>query len=69
MSGVYQTGGGGDDLLAEAETIKVCDQVAQDYQREIGKYKIRVSSSEVLDGIFEECKVPLEKRYALLKVL
>lgn len=58
-----------DELIYEAEAIKVCDQVAQKYQKEIGPYRIKISSSEIIDGILDECQVPFEKRHLLLKQL
>ena len=44
-----------DELIYEAEAIKVCDQIAQKYQKEIGPYRIKISSSEIIDGILDEC--------------
>ena len=58
-----------DELIYEAEAIKVCDQIASKYQKEIGQYRIKISSSEIIDGILDECQVPFEKRHLLLKQL
>lgn len=49
--------------------IKVCDQIATKLGQYLGKYKIRISSSEVIDGIFEEARIPLEKRHKVLTLL
>ncbi|CDW86336.1 eukaryotic translation initiation factor 2alpha kinase [Stylonychia lemnae] len=60
----------GDEIIHEAEVIKVCDQIAQAYIKEIGsKYKIRVSSSEIIDGILEEGRVRVESRHKVVKIL
>jgi hypothetical protein len=60
----------GDELLYEAEVIKVCDQVAQVFHKEIvNKYKIRISSSEVIDGILEEGRVKIQNRHRIIKIL
>ncbi len=46
------------------------DQVAQKYVRELGgRYKIRVNSSEIIDGIMDEVRVKVEERQVVLKVL
>ena len=58
-----------DELIYEAEAIKVCDQIASKYQKEIGQYRIKISSSEIIDGILDECQVPFEKMHLLLKQL
>lgn len=58
-----------DELIYEAEAIKVCDQIAKKYQKEIGPYRIKISSSEIIDGILDECQVTFEKRHILLKQL
>jgi hypothetical protein len=60
----------GDEIIYEAEIIKVCDQIAQNYLKEIGsKYRIRVSSSEIIDGILEEGRVRIENKHKVIKVL
>ena len=46
--------GTGDELIYEAEILKVCDQIASHYSKEIGKYRIKISSSEIIDGILDE---------------
>jgi hypothetical protein len=62
-------GNSGDEFIYEAEAIKVCDQVAQGWQREIGKYWIKVSSTEIIDGIMDEGMVKLQDRLQVLKLL
>jgi hypothetical protein len=61
--------GSGDDLIYEAEILKVCDQIASQYAKEIGKYRIKISSSEIIDGMLDEVQVSLDKRHHLLKLL
>ena len=46
----------GDEYIYEAEVIKVCDQVASKF-KEMGNFKIKISSTEIIDGILEESKV------------
>lgn len=60
----------GDELLYETECIKICDQVAQALVKDIGtKYKIRISSTEIIDGILEEGRVKIENRHKVIKTL
>ena len=59
----------GDEVIYEAQCIKVCDQVAQAYIKEIGKYLIAVSSSEILDAIMDEAQVTLATRHQVLIIL
>jgi hypothetical protein len=60
----------GDEFIYEAEALKVCDQVASLYTKEIGRwYRIRVSSTEVIDGILDEARVSLANRLPLLQML
>lgn len=62
----------GDEIIYEAEVIKVADQIAQVYCKDISGlrgYRIRVSSSEVIDGIMEECNVKMHNRYPLIRYL
>jgi hypothetical protein len=48
----------------------VCDQIAQAHTKEVGsRYKIRISSSEIIDGILEEGRVKLEHRHKVLKII
>jgi len=48
----------------------VCEHIAQTYIKEIGgKYKIRISSSEIIDGILEEGRVRIENRHKVIKIL
>jgi len=50
--------------------IKVCDQVATLYSKEILKgYRIRISSTEILDAILDEARVSLENRISVLQIL
>lgn len=46
--------GTGDELIYEAEILKVCDQIASQYSKEVGKHRIKISSSEIIDGILDE---------------
>lgn len=66
-SGAHYTSG--DEIIYEAEVIKVSDQIASYYTRDIGKYRIKVNSTEVLDGILEEAKVKVNKRHRVIKIL
>ena len=60
----------GDEFIYEAEVIKVCDQVATLYSKEILKgYRIRISSTEIVDAILDEARVSLENRLSVLKIL
>ena len=60
----------GDEFIYEAEVIKVCDQVATLYSKEILKgYRIRISSTEILDAILDEARVSLENRLSVLQIL
>ena len=60
----------GDEFIYEAEVIKVCDQVASLYSKEILKgYRIRISSTEIVDAILDEARVSLENRLSVLKIL
>lgn len=43
--------------------------MAARYQKEIGRYKIKVSSTEVIDGILDEARVMLCKRHLVLKAI
>jgi hypothetical protein len=43
--------------------------VALQFSRDIGKHRIRVSSSEILDGILREVSVKVEQRHKVLKIL
>ena len=60
----------GDEFIYEAEVLKVCDQVASIYSKEILRgYRIRVSSTEILDLILDEAWVPLQNRLQVLQLL
>ena len=37
--------------------------------KEIGKYKIKINSTRIIDGILEEAGVRLEKRHLVLRLL
>lgn len=48
----------------------MCDQVATLYSKEILKgYRIRISSTEIVDAILDEARVSLENRLSVLKIL
>ena len=60
----------GDELIYEAEVIKVCCQVALALPKEIGtRFKIRVSSSEVIDAMLDEGRVKMVNRHRVIKIL
>jgi len=52
------------DLMNEVECIKVCDEALSG---KLKNYKIRISSSAILECVFEECRVPLKERMELLR--
>eukprot|EP00347_Sterkiella_histriomuscorum_P020704 403336798 len=68
MSGSHYTSG--DEIIYEAEVIKVADQIAQSFSGILGRgYKIKVSSSEIIDGIMEECHISISRRHLLIRDL
>ena len=57
-----------EELMLEVETLRICD-AAFCNSKLASRYEIKVSSSELLDALFEECNVNLEDRIPLLKLL
>ena len=55
------------DLMLDVEALRVCELGCRKWFK--GKFELRVSSSEILDSIFEECLVELADRLPLLKLL
>ena len=59
---------GDDELMLEVEAIRTLDLAFK--EGKLSKlYQIKVNSSELLDAIFEECKVDLADRAAVLHLL
>lgn len=53
--------------MQEVEVLRICESA---FLKWFGsRFELRVSSSEVLDAIFEECQVTLADRIPLIKVL
>ena len=57
-----------EELMLEVELLRVCDEAFRK-SKLAQKYKIRVSSSELIDALFEECTVDLVDRIPLLKLI
>ena len=57
-----------EELMLEVDTIQMCDSAFRT-SKIASRYKIKVSSSELLDALFEECSVDLPDRIPLLKLL
>ena len=54
-----------EELLLEVELIRTIDSYFTQ-SRLSNRYEIRISSSELLDAIFDECSVDLADRIQLL---
>lgn len=54
-----------EEHMLEVEMIRICD-LAFRRSKLSSRYEIRVSSSELLDALFEECNVDLADRIPLL---
>ena len=52
------------DIMNEVECIRVCEEALSG---KFKNFKIRLSSSAIIECIFEECRIPLEDRMDLLK--
>ena len=50
--------------MSEVECIRVCEEALSG---KLKTFKIRISSSAIIECILEECRVPLENRMELLK--
>ena len=59
---------GEEELMFEVDTVRMCDAAFRN-SKLASRYRVRVSSSELLDAIFEECTVDLADRIPLLKLL
>jgi len=53
--------------MSEIEVLRVCEQACRKQFAE--RFELRVSSSEVLDALFEECQVDLADRLPLMRLL
>ena len=51
--------------MLEVEMLRVCDTAFKN-SKLAQRYELKVSSSELLDAIFEECNVELADRIPLL---
>jgi histidyl-tRNA synthetase len=56
-------------LLWESEVIQTAWTITEELKQSIGQTKIRISSTEVLDGILDECKIKFEHKHAVLREL
>jgi histidyl-tRNA synthetase len=45
--------------MHEVDVIRICDEALSQY---FDVYKIRISSTEILECIFEECDIPIHER-------
>jgi histidyl-tRNA synthetase len=54
-------------LMQDVEVIRVCEQACRKQFQE--RFELRVSSTEILDAIFEECNVELQDRLPLMRLL
>ena len=54
-----------EELMLEVEMLRVCDAAFKN-SKLAQRYELKVSSSELLDAIFEECNVELADRIPLL---
>lgn len=57
-----------EEHMLEVEMIRIVD-LALKRSKLASKYEIRVSSSELLDALFEECNVDLADRIPLMQSL
>ena len=55
------------ELMQEVEILRLCESAFLAWFG--NRFELRVSSSEVLDAIFEECQVSLADRVPLVKIL
>ena len=58
---------GQQELMQEVEILRLCESAFLKWFST--RFELRVSSSEVLDAIFEECQVSLADRIPLVKIL
>lgn len=56
-----------EELMLEVELLRITDQAIR--KSNINNYEIRVSSSELLDALFEECEIELVQRIRLLQLI
>lgn len=57
-----------EELIMEVELIRILDAAFRNGKL-ASRYEVRVSSSELLDALFEECNVDLESRIPLMQLL
>lgn len=55
------------DLMQDVEALRVCENACRKWFQ--GRFELRVSSSEILDAIFEECQVELPDRLPLMQLI
>ena len=55
------------ELMQEVEILRLCESAFLAWFG--SRFELRVSSSEILDAIFEECQVSLADRVPLVKIL
>lgn len=53
--------------MLEVDLLRLTDEAFR--TSKIANYDLRVSSSELLDAIFEECKISLKDRVKLLQLI
>ena len=59
---------GDEELMLEVEILRICDQAFRNSKLS-QRYEMKVSSSELLDALFEECSVDLADRIPLLQLI
>lgn len=56
-----------EEHMLEVDLLRLTDQAFR--SSKVANYELRVSSSELLDAIFEECKISLVDRIRLLQLM
>ena len=56
-----------EEHMLEVDLLRLADQAFR--TSKVANYELRVSSSELLDAIFEECKISLVDRIRLLQLM
>ena len=56
-----------EELMLEVDLLRMTDQAIRAIK--IANYELRVSSSELIDALFEECEIGLEHRFKLLQLI
>ena len=54
--------------MQEVEVLRICDEAFR-HSKLSHRYELKVSSSELLDALLEECNVDLHDRVPLLQLL